>query len=128
MFRRMDANADGDVELYIIINIYIYIYREEFTNFYMNEENRLKTEILKCKRRLEEKDEELAYLQHNLENTAPDNEQRLIVKVIKARDLRPMDLNGMSDPYCKLFVEGQEAETRIIPSNLNPEWNEVISL
>ena len=80
------------------------ISREEFTDFYMNEENRLKTEILKKKRRLEEKDEEMAYLNHNLKQAPPDQDQKLIVKVIKARDLRPMDLNGLSDPYCKLFI------------------------
>jgi Ca2+-dependent lipid-binding protein len=48
----------------------------------------------------------------------------LTVHVVEARDLRPMDMDGTSDPYVILQVEDQRIETNFKKSTLNPVWNE----
>lgn len=54
----------------------------------------------------------------------------LTVDVIEAKDLKAADLNGFSDPYCKVIVFGKDpkeaistVETPVIKKNLNPKWN-----
>lgn len=50
------------------------------------------------------------------------------VRVVEARDLMPMDLNGKSDPYVVLkFGARQSQKTNYINSDLNPVWNEVFT-
>ncbi|CAH0049492.1 unnamed protein product [Clonostachys solani] len=48
------------------------------------------------------------------------------IKVIEAEDLKACDANGYSDPYVVFGDEYQKRlyKTRIIPSNLNPRWDE----
>jgi Ca2+-dependent lipid-binding protein len=48
----------------------------------------------------------------------------LTVHVVEARDLRPMDMDGTSDPYVILEIEDQRIETSFKKSTLNPVWNE----
>jgi hypothetical protein len=54
----------------------------------------------------------------------------LYVKVIRAVNLKKMDIMGKSDPYVKLKMTGdrlQSKKTTVKMSNLNPEWNEVFT-
>lgn len=48
----------------------------------------------------------------------------LTVRVIEARNLKPMDENGLADPYAVISIEGQKEETRFVETTLNPKWDE----
>ena len=48
----------------------------------------------------------------------------LTVSVIEARDLKPMDFEGISDPYVILESAGQTVQTKYQKSTLNPIWEE----
>lgn len=48
----------------------------------------------------------------------------LTVHVVEARDLRPMDMSGSSDPYVLLDIEDQLVQSNYRKSTLNPVWNE----
>jgi Ca2+-dependent lipid-binding protein len=51
----------------------------------------------------------------------------LLVKVVRAQNLRKKDLLGKSDPYVKLKMSDDKLpskKTTVKRSNLNPEWNE----
>ncbi|KAJ4977038.1 hypothetical protein NE237_002144 [Protea cynaroides] len=52
---------------------------------------------------------------------------KLSVRAIEARNLRPMDLNGSSDPYVRLQVGKQKFKTKVVKKNLNPFWGEEFS-
>lgn len=55
----------------------------------------------------------------------------LHVKVVRATKLLKMDLLGLSDPYVKLSLSGDEHPTKkttIKKKTLNPEWNEEFKL
>uniref|UniRef100_A0AAY5KWQ6 C2 domain-containing protein n=1 Tax=Esox lucius TaxID=8010 RepID=A0AAY5KWQ6_ESOLU len=46
------------------------------------------------------------------------------ISLIEARDLRPMDANGLSDPYVKFRMGHQKYKSKKIPKTLNPQWRE----
>ncbi|KAF1811291.1 hypothetical protein P152DRAFT_474890 [Eremomyces bilateralis CBS 781.70] len=52
------------------------------------------------------------------------------IKIIEGEDLKPCDINGLSDPYVVLGDEYQKrlAKTRIIYGNLNPRWDESVDI
>lgn len=55
----------------------------------------------------------------------------LHVNIVRASNLRKMDLLGKSDPYVKLSLSGERLpskKTSIKMRNLNPEWNEQFKL
>lgn len=53
----------------------------------------------------------------------------LILVIIKcARGVKSADLNGLSDPYCKIIVDGQlKVKTPVKRETLDPDWNYVIT-
>ncbi|KDP35532.1 hypothetical protein JCGZ_08970 [Jatropha curcas] len=52
---------------------------------------------------------------------------KLLVRVIEARNLPAMDLNGFSDPYVKVQLGKQRFKTKVVKKNLNPSWGEEFS-
>ena len=48
----------------------------------------------------------------------------LYVKIVQAFNLKAMDSNGLSDPYCILQLNNQKKTTSIISECLNPKWDE----
>ncbi|KAJ8770312.1 hypothetical protein K2173_013266 [Erythroxylum novogranatense] len=51
----------------------------------------------------------------------------LVVRVIEARNLPPMNTNGLSDPYVKLKLGKQKFKTKVMKKCLNPSWSEEFS-
>ena len=48
----------------------------------------------------------------------------LNISVLEARDLKPMDAMGRSDPYVILKIDEQKEKTNYIADTLDPVWNE----
>ena len=41
-----------------------------------------------------------------------------------ARGLRAADMNGLSDPYCKVALGARRVRTKVILESLAPRWDE----
>ncbi|KKY27732.1 putative c2 domain-containing protein [Phaeomoniella chlamydospora] len=52
------------------------------------------------------------------------------IKIVEAEDLKPCDMNGLSDPYVVLTDEYQKrlSKTRIVYGNLNPRWDDAVDI
>ncbi|XP_062246630.1 multiple C2 and transmembrane domain-containing protein 2 isoform X2 [Platichthys flesus] len=51
----------------------------------------------------------------------------LQVKVIKANDLPPTDLNGKSNPLCVIELGNSKLQTHTVYKTVNPEWNKALT-
>ncbi|KAG2261732.1 hypothetical protein Bca52824_068811 [Brassica carinata] len=49
---------------------------------------------------------------------------KLQVRVVEARNLPAMDLNGFSDPYVRLQLGKHRSRTKVVKKNLNPKWGD----
>ncbi|KAL1958863.1 hypothetical protein VTO42DRAFT_3700 [Malbranchea cinnamomea] len=52
------------------------------------------------------------------------------VKIVEAEDLKPCDMDGLSDPYVVLTDEFQKRiyKSRVIYDNLNPRWDDTVDI
>jgi Ca2+-dependent lipid-binding protein len=51
------------------------------------------------------------------------------IKVVMAENLKPMDNNGLSDPYVVLEIDGKQiAKTRTVYETLNPRWDQIFDI
>ena len=48
--------------------------------------------------------------------------------VIEAKDLMAADINGRSDPFVTLKLEGEKQKTKTIDKSLHPVWNQDFTL
>jgi len=81
----------------------------------------LQTRLAGCKKNTE--------MGANIKLQAPDI--LLNVEVIKAEGLRAKDCNGLSDPFCTLYLSNvptQRYNTSVKPQTLAPSWEEHFSL
>ncbi|XP_053888828.1 multiple C2 and transmembrane domain-containing protein 1 isoform X2 [Malaclemys terrapin pileata] len=46
------------------------------------------------------------------------------ITLIEGCELKPMDANGLSDPYVKFRLGHQKYKSKIVPKTLNPQWRE----
>ncbi|CAB3403691.1 unnamed protein product [Caenorhabditis bovis] len=77
-----------------------------------------------CMRKL---NRSLGSIQFNL--TYHTHEKKLVVHLIRGKNLKAMDSNGFSDPYVKLHLlpgiaKATKLTSKTIEKTLNPEWNE----
>lgn len=57
------------------------------------------------------------------------SQYKLILQSIRIVANRAIPLQGLSDPYTRIFLESvQEAKTRTVDKTLNPTWNETFCL
>ena len=49
------------------------------------------------------------------------------VRIIEAKDLPVVDVNGTCDGYCKIQFGKQKAQTRVIDNSLTPRWRQQFS-
>lgn len=71
---------------------------------------------------------ELIQFKNNFNDEKVNNKKNqlegiLLVNVIRGINLMAADLNGLSDPYCKLIIGNQHEKTEIKRESLNPIWN-----
>nr|QID77656.1 C2 and GRAM domain-containing protein [Triticum aestivum] len=52
---------------------------------------------------------------------------KLLVRVVEARGLLPVHLNGSSDPFVKLQLGKRRAKTAVVKKSLTPVWDEEFS-
>ncbi|XP_049324626.1 multiple C2 and transmembrane domain-containing protein 1 isoform X2 [Astyanax mexicanus] len=50
------------------------------------------------------------------------------VGLVEGRDLRPMDQNGLSDPYVKFRLGSEKYRSKTVLKTLNPQWREQFDL
>lgn len=58
-------------------------------------------------------------------------EMMVNVEIIEAKDLRPKDSNGLSDPFVTLFLmsnTSRKYNTSVKPKTLSPVWEEHFAL
>ncbi|KAB2056231.1 hypothetical protein ERO13_A11G083000v2 [Gossypium hirsutum] len=56
-------------------------------------------------------------------------EGKLTVTVVKANDLKNMEMIGKSDPYVVVYIRPLfKVKTKVIDNNLNPVWNQTFEL
>ena len=89
--------------------------------------------VYECEQKAKEIEKVIQEYQQQLRD-AQDNERKnkyglmenstLTVTVVEGRDLKALDFNGASDPYCILQVEEQFEQTKCQKNTLNPIWDE----
>eukprot|EP00340_Litonotus_pictus_P008916 CAMPEP_0170517468 /NCGR_PEP_ID=MMETSP0209-20121228/3448_1 /TAXON_ID=665100 ORGANISM="Litonotus pictus, Strain P1" /NCGR_SAMPLE_ID=MMETSP0209 /ASSEMBLY_ACC=CAM_ASM_000301 /LENGTH=498 /DNA_ID=CAMNT_0010802723 /DNA_START=134 /DNA_END=1630 /DNA_ORIENTATION=+ len=121
LFYLIDLNHDETITI------------QEFIFSYMLLEEKLKLKKIKLTKLLEEIEnqsektlkERNKFTNEELTNRGVSVEANLNIVILEARELKPMDFNGKSDPYCVMTINGkQKSKTTYKPATLEPVWNE----
>ncbi|CAI9101807.1 OLC1v1039222C1 [Oldenlandia corymbosa var. corymbosa] len=95
----------------------------------MNNEAGQKTAESRAQRLVRSYSHSTVHTELELEETTPAQPKRfLYVQVVRARDLRGMDVNQTLDPYVEVKVGDYRGVTNHVEKCLNPEWNAVFAL
>lgn len=109
---------------------------KEFVFNYLLLEEKLKLKRLKLEKLIEEIEDNTTKIiqkrdQHKNEELNENGvafDANLNILLLEARELKPLDYDGTSDPYCIFTMNGQEAKSSYKESTLNPIWNEEFDL
>lgn len=95
---------------------------DEFSTFSRGSKRNSNTWMHQAKMLLTHKDNESV---SDISNLLSNGQGLIEVTFVKARDLVAKDLNGFSDPYCEVRVNGEcKYKTSIKKKTLNPIWEE----
>lgn len=106
---------------------------QEFVSSYILLEEKLKLKKIKLTKLLDEINDSLQQSEVKLKKYDKEvlnfngliKDASIMITIMEARDLRPMDFNGKSDPYCIISLNGKHKQTTSYkPNTLNPVWNE----
>lgn len=121
LFLRMDKDNDGVITI------------DEFIWSYVEQEDSIQTRIKDIKKSIFENTKKMDEFKKKLiqartvqsfNSHGVMHGSKVKVEVIDAKDLIPMDRNGLSDPYVVLELGSQREQTKYIRETLNPVWNE----
>lgn len=121
LFEILDLNKDSKITIHEFIESYLIL--EEKVKLKKLKLVKLKEELeISLKKTQEE------YKKHENEKLnafGVSSDAHVKICLLQAKDLRPMDYNGKSDPYCVLSINGKHKQTSSYkPNTLNPVWNE----
>lgn len=109
---------------------------KEFVFNYLLLEEKLKLKRLKLEKLLEEIEENSSKIvqkcnehkNEELNENGIAHDANLNILLLEARELKPLDYDGTSDPYCIFSMGDQEVKSSYKESTLNPVWNEEFDL
>lgn len=58
--------------------------------------------------------------------TPQKGRQYLVVRIIRAYNLKPMDNGVNSDPFVSVFWDGMKQSTKVVYKNTSPEFNDTL--
>jgi hypothetical protein len=61
-------------------------------------------------------------------DASPRSHGTLFLKVVRAAGLLGKDRSGLSDPYCRVHIDGYEVATSVVEKSNDPCWNQVFEL
>lgn len=121
LFAYMDTDKDKKISIQEFVASYLFI--EEKLKLKKIQLVHLSNEVKDSIKRLTA--EKNQHSQERLNSNGVRDDAEVKITLMEAKDLRPMDFNGKSDPYCVLSVGGlHTVKSTYKPNTLNPVWNE----
>lgn len=121
MFAYMDTDKDNKISIQEFVASYLYI--EEKLKLKKIQLVHLSNEVKDSIKKLTS--ERNQHSNEKLNSNGIRDDAEVSITLMEARDLRPMDFNGKSDPYCVMTAGGYgKVKSTYKPNTLNPVWNE----
>jgi Ca2+-binding EF-hand superfamily protein len=121
LFQRMDKDKDGVITI------------DEFIWSYVEQEESIQNRIKDVKKGIFENTKKMDEFKRKLIQARTSQSfnsygimhgSKVKVEVFDAKELIPMDRNGLSDPYAILEIGSHKEQTKYIRETLNPSWME----